>query len=210
MSSLDELFEEFKTFLPKYLTPSQKEELFKALSAYPNLPYHYLPPSAIKEELLQGDDWRGFVLINFATLERKSVSGVILSNSCDIDARNRRSTPRSVLFAPLVPLRKYEEAMREGGLTSEQIANALLDIRAQRVTYIFSLPSEQNGPQESLILLDDIHPEPLSYFLANERTLLFRLSMAAFYILLIKLSIHFCRSQENIQRFPTPQNTSTA
>jgi hypothetical protein len=206
--SLEELFEEFRAFLPKYLTPSQKRELFDSLSVYPNLPYHYLPPSAINEELLQGDGWRGFVLVNFATLEKKSVSGMILSNSCDIDARNRRATPRNILFGPLVSVKKYEEAMRQGGLTPEQTADALRDIRAQKVTYIYYLPSGQYGPQESLMILDDIHPEPLAHFSANERALLFRLSQPAFYILLIKLSIHFCRSQENVQRFPPAQRVS--
>ena len=202
MSMLDELFDQFKNFLPKYLTPSQKKELFDALSSYPDLPYHYLPPSSLDEDLLQGDGWRGFLLVNFITLEKKVVSGVILSNSCDIDPRHRRATPRSVLFAPLVSLERYGEAMHQGGLSAERIGNALREIRAQHVTYIYYLPAGQYGPKESIILLDDIHSEPLPHFLAEDRGLLFRLSQAAFYILLIKLSIHFCRAQEGVRRFP--------
>jgi hypothetical protein len=202
VSLLEDLFEKIEQFLPKYLTPSQKKELFDALSSYPNLPYHYLPPASIGEDLLQGDGWRGFILVNFSTLERKTVSGVVLSNSCDIDARNRRVTPRSALFAPLVNLRRYEGAMRKAGLSGEQVENALREIRAQHVTYVYYLPTEQYGPEESIIVLDDIHSHPLAHFLANDRSLLFRLSQAAFYILLIKLSIHFCRAQEGVNRFP--------
>jgi hypothetical protein len=196
---LEDLFEDFRTFLPKYLTPSDKRELFDALSSYPNLPYHYLSPGDVQEELLQGDGWRGFVLINFHTLEKKNVSGVILSNSCDIDIRNSRAS--RVLFCPLVSLRRYEDALREGGLSDDQIRNTLQDIRAQHVTYIYYLPKEQYGPEESVLVLDDVHSHPLADFLAQERSILFRLSQAAFYVLLIKLSIHFTRSQEGVRRF---------
>ena len=199
---LEELFEEIKLFLPKYLSTSQTKELFDSLSAYPNLPKHYLPPFALEDDVLQGDGWRGFVVINFFTLKKKTISGVILSNSCDIDEQNRRATPRNVLFAPLVSLMKYEEAMRAGGLTEAQIADTLREIRAQRVTNIYHLPKKQYGPEESIIVLDDIHPHPLQHFLTNQRSLIFRLHEAAFYILLIKLSIHFCRVQEGVRRFP--------
>jgi len=200
----EELFDEFRAFLPKYLTPSEKRELFEALSVYPNLPYHYLPPWSINEELLQGDGWRGFLLVNFETLEKKPVSALVISNSCDVDSRNQKATPRNILFAPLISLNKYEQAMRSGGLTAEQVQDTLLNIRAQRVTYLYYLPQEQYGPGESLIVLDDIHSEPVPQFLSSQRTLLFRLSQPAFYVLLVKLSIHFCRSQENVKRFPQP------
>src|SRR4030067_3740852 len=94
--------------------------------------------------------------------------------------------------------------MRAGGLTEAQIADTLREIRAQRVTNIYHLPKKQYGPEESIIVLDDIHPHPhpLQHFLTNQRSLIFRLHEAAFYILLIKLPINFCRVQEGVKRFP--------
>src|SRR6266498_2622004 len=102
-------FEDFKAFLPAYLSPEKKEALFEQLRSYPaNLEYYTRAGDAHEmAELLQGDGWQGFVAIKFETLERKVVSGIILSNSCDIDTRNRRDLPVDVVFAPLIKLSRY-------------------------------------------------------------------------------------------------------
>ena len=76
----------------------------------------------------------------------------------------------------------------------------LTAIRDQRVTSIFHLPEGAWGP-EGIVLLGTIHAHPLDDFLAKDRTRLFTLSQYAFYIFLVKLSIHFTRMQENVRRF---------
>jgi hypothetical protein len=152
----DDIFEQIKLFLPKYLTPDEQHILF---------------------------------------------SGVILSNSCDIDQNNPRALPTSVLFAPLISLDRYCKRLLAAGKTDAQVQTTLASIRAQRVTSVFFLPHAPYGPPEGIILLDDIHAHPLKDFLVCDRSQLFRLNQYGFYIFLIKLSIHFSRfQQEGVKR----------
>lgn len=197
-----DLLAQASLYLPKYLTPAQKKDLYSELESFPAITSFYLPPGTIKEDLLQGDGWRGFLLISFETLERKVVSGLLLSNSCDIDVRNPRVSPRNLLFAPLIPLAKYETLLKAAGVSDIAIGDMLDSIRKQLITDIFYLPDAPYGPGESIVMLDNIHTQPLDVFLSADRKLLFRLNQTGFYILLIKISIHFSRFQEGVQRFP--------
>jgi hypothetical protein len=200
-----ELFEDIKRYLPPYLSPRDSSELFAQLAAYPSTsgPF-YLQRAAISEdEPLQGDGWRGFVALDFQTADRKELSGVVISNSCDIDPANRRDRAVNILFSPLIALSKYVDLLRPVK-TDAQIENVLTAIRSQKTTSIFHLPEGAWGP-ESIILLDTIHAHPLDDFLAKNRARLFTLSMYAFYIFIMKLSIHFMRMQENVRRFDSTE-----
>lgn len=196
-----DIFEQAKLFLPKYLTPEQTKDLYSELARFPNISSFYFDRDDLRDHLLQGDGWWGFVAINFETGERKSVSGIILSNSCDVSPDNARNTPAKILFAPLINLAKYVAVLRTCGKSDSQIQNILQSIKAQKVSHIFYLPSYAGIIDESLILLDDIYNHPLADFLRRERSCLFRLNQTFFYIFLIKLSIHFSRFQEGVQRF---------
>src|ERR1700689_1047795 len=98
----DDAFEDFESFLPKYLFPGEKQDLFEGLKQFPQKLNYYSNNST--EPLLQGDGWRGFVAIDFATRESKVVSGIVISNSCDIAPSNTRAIEMNVLFAPLIRL----------------------------------------------------------------------------------------------------------
>ena len=201
MNAGDDIFEQIRLFLPKYLTPEQTRDLFAELSRFPDITSFYLNREDLSGELLQGDGWRGFIAIDFSTGNRKAVSGVIISNSCDISPENTRDRPVNVLFAPLIDLMRYAAILQSVGKTEGQIENVLREIRRQRVTSIFYLPHCPGTIQESIILFDDLHAHPLTDFLHRERTAIFKLNQTAFYIFLIKLSIHFSRFQEGVQRF---------
>jgi hypothetical protein len=196
----DELFEQVKLFLPKYLTPEESHILFEELRRFPEKQDFYL--SAPPEPLLQGDGWRGFVLINFETQEKKSVSGLVLSNSCDIDLSNGRALDTRILFTPLIKLSTYANLLERAGKGAQQTGDTLSAIRTQRITYIFYLPELAGVMPESMVLLDDIHTHPLRDFIERDRSRLFTLSQTGFYMLLLKLSIHFSRFQEGVRRFP--------
>ena len=197
-----ELFEQIRTFLPKYLTPEEKEDLFEELKRFPDNTSFYFDREDLRNELLQGDGWRGFVATDFMTGNRKPVSGVILSNSCDIDTANVRTFPRNILFAPMIKLGNYVQKLGADGKTQDQIDGLITTIRKQRVANIFYLPACPSITEESFILMDDIHAHPLSDFLARERLPIFKLNQFFFYYFIIKLSIHFCRLQEEVHRFP--------
>jgi hypothetical protein len=205
VSSESDVFEQAKLFLPKNLTPNKTKELYAELTRFPNIASFYLSKEDVEEELLQGDGWRGFIAFKFGSAEARTVSGIIISNSCDISADINRSIPANILFAPLVSVGKYSALLNSSGKTSTQIDDTLNHIRKQKVTNIFYLPSHTDILQESLILLDDIHAHPLADFLGRDRTFLIRLNQTFFYIFLIKLSIHFSRFMEGVQRFPSSQ-----
>jgi hypothetical protein len=202
--------EQARLFLPQYLAPARTAELYEALKQFPDLPNFYLAPESLDEDLLQGDGWRGFVITEFGGGKTKPVSGIILSNSCDIDTANPEHLPRRVLFSPLVSLFGYEAALRSSGLADDQVASTLDAIRRQRITSIFHLPSAPYGPDESIVLLDDVHPHPLAHFKTTTRTRLFRLHQSAFYVFVVKLSIHFCRLQEGVGRFSEDSEATAA
>lgn len=203
MSNGDDIFEQIKLFLPKYLTPDQQNKLWSELASFPENRSFYLLRHDLEEEILQGDGWQGFIVLNFLTGNRKNVSGVVLSNSCDISPKNQRDFPPNILFAPLIQLPNYVQRLEQVGKTADQIRNILENIRRQRVTSIFYFPECLGKNPESIILLHDIHAHPMKEFFACNRNALFTLNQYAFYILLMKLSIHFSRFQEGVQRFET-------
>jgi hypothetical protein len=197
-----DFFEQIKLFLPKYLSPSEKSQLYSELSKFPDNTNFYLTDDSLKDDLLQGDGWRGFVAIDFASGSRKFVSGIVLSNSCDISPENHRDIPVKILFCPLIELAKYQDMLKSIGKNPDQILSITSSIKKQQVTSMFFLPEHAGVIKESIILLDDIHAQPLASFVASERSSLFTLSQFGFYIFLLKLSIHFSRFQEGIKRFP--------
>ena len=185
-----DFFEQIKLFLPKYLTPAQTSELFSELSKFPDNMSFYLGNPAWKEELLQGDGWHGFIAINFETGDRRSIAGIVISNSCDIFPENVRDLPVNVLFSPIVELSRLVDRLRAGG--KELNADMMAGVRKQRVTQMFYLPEYPGVWPESVVLLDNIHTHPLQHFLASKPRKLFTLTQYAFYLFLITFR---CRSE---------------
>lgn len=198
----EKLLEQLKVVLPKYLTPSQQRDLWEELRSFPETTEFYLPDEAGRPEILQGDGWTGFVAVNVESLERRSVRGIVISNSCDVDLSNPRTLVPNILFAPLISVSAYTDRLRSNGMTEERITGVLTSIRRQEVSQIFHLPERAYGPSESVVLLDAIHHQPITMFAEGSRSQLFRLNQVAFYAFLIKLSIHFTRFNEGVARFP--------
>ncbi|MEZ4459403.1 MAG: hypothetical protein R3E66_06680 [bacterium] len=203
MSKTNHIVSDIERYLPPYLTPEDRAKLWSELKSFPENMNFYLQDANLRDELLQGDGWRGLVVTRFNDGEQKTVLGMILSNSCDISAENDRCFPTNILFAPVVKLSRIAERLGEVK-NEQQVTNILDNIRKQRVTSLFFLPSG-SGLEESVIFLDDIHSHPLQHFLDNKRDSVFTLTQYAFYLLLMKLSIHFSRFQEGIRRFDDPE-----
>lgn len=201
MIDTPEPFEEFKVFLPPYLSAVDRKILFDDLSKFPNISNFYLQDSP--DEFLQGDGWTGFAVVDVDSERSGVVEGLILSNSCDIDPRNERALAPRLLFAPLIRMATLEDLLRREKRTEGQISDYLASIRKQYVTNAFFLPAGPYGPTESVAYLDDVRPVRLHEFLElGGKGRVFRLGMAGFYILLLKLSIHFSRLQEGVRRYP--------
>ena len=190
--------------VPYYLTadPARKE-LFASLQALNDgANKGYFIPSAFDSfstKMLQGDGWAGLHLYSFNRQSVIGVRGVVISNSCDVAPENDRAIPPRLTFAPLVKLSAVETRFRSFGLSDAQVDAKVTAIRAQSVTSIFFLPAEAPLEEEYVVLLDDIHSLPAALMKETGKKI-YTLSMAAFYMFTFKLSIHFCRLQENVDR----------
>ncbi len=194
----------FQKQIPHYLTADPKQKILlselNALNEGANK--GYITPrnaDANFDSMLQGDAWRAFQLFSFKTGKLNSIRGIVLSNSCDVAAENERTLPPNITFAPIVRLSRLKSRFEERGLSNEQISQKLLAIRSQATTNIFYLPAEAPLEEEHVALLDDVHSMPVELH-GKTGEKIFTLSMAGFYLLLFKLSVHFCRMHEGIDR----------
>jgi hypothetical protein len=193
--------------IPYYLTadPNQKAILanLKALMEGANSGYFIRKEyDGYTSEMLQGDGWRGLQIFSFPSNNKRAVRGIVLSNSCDISPENQRVVPQKVTFAPIVKLSKIKDRFVEYGLDEKSVSSRLQAIRSQDVTNIFYLPEDGLLDGEHVALLDDLHSMPTEGLLGAAEKL-FTLSMAAFYLFVFKLSVHFCRLHENVDRRPS-------
>ncbi|MGB7934269.1 MAG: hypothetical protein WCH04_19005 [Gammaproteobacteria bacterium] len=193
-----EFLEQIKTFLPSYLTPENKAQLFQELNSFPDNYDYYLSHSV--ENTLQGDMWEGFPICDIGKMASKEVSGIILSNSCDIDLSNKSDRQRKVVFCPVISLEKYQQQL---GVKkrAEDVENIVKDIKNQKITYLFYLPAGGSLKEDCIIFLDDVHSVFLDSFSRRKGKKIFTLGQYGFYLFLLKLSIHFTRFQEGIERF---------
>lgn len=200
--------ENLQSQIPFYLTaaPEQKalvEEL-DAISRGAKTGYYIdkrIDP--FETEMLQGDSWCGLQLFSFVSGERRAIRGIILSNSCDITPENERALPPKIVFAPIIKLSAIEARLVAHGHNKDQIEGRIAAMKAQSVTSIFYLPAGGPLEEDHIALLDDLHSMPFSaHTVAKDRTKLLTLSMAGFYMFAFKLSVHFCRLQENLDRSP--------
>ena len=195
--------------IPYYLTAEDRRVLVDELKAISQgeMAEYILSTynDAFGDDMLQGDGWRRFILFSFDTGERRSVQGLVLSNSCDVDPDNPRDAPARVIFAPLVRLEAYVNLLRQTDIDGTRIEAKVADIRAQKTTNIFYLPAGNFLSEDYVVRFDEVHSMPsVVHAESGDRQKLFTLSNAGFYMLVLKLSVHFCRLQENINRKPDP------
>lgn len=198
------LMEEIQEQIPYYLTKEAGEGILKELESYSEKTQIILNRES--EGFLQGDGWRGFKLFDFHSGKLINTKGIIISNSCDIAPENKRDFPAKITFAPLIKMKKIEELFRKSGLNQETTEQKIQSIREQKSTSFFFIPSQIGLDDEYAVWFNDIHSMPMQTFIESEsREKTFTLNMTGFYLFLFKLSIHFCRFHENVDRTPTAQ-----
>jgi len=185
--------------IPYYLTQEAKQGLIQALKDFPEKMNYYT--SLYPEEMLQGDGLNNLQVIHFENGQRKRIKGILLSNSCDMDNNNKREFPIKLTFAPIIKLNNYSKILIEQGINQIKINAKICAIKEQKITNLFYLPKNDILIEEHIALLSDLQTLPLSALNISLPTQkLFTLSQAGFYLFLFKLSIHFCRFHENIER----------
>ena len=196
--------EDIKSYLPKYLSEDNYKNLLKELKSFPkNIDQRLYSKPQSPGTIFQGDGYKKFPYVDLLHLDlgSKEVKGIILSNTCDIDLDNTRPYSSSIMFAPIIEVAKYTETLMNRGVNPDIIDDHLKSIRKQSVTSILFLP-RNSRIQESIVFLDRIMNIDNSYIcrdqLQSQR--LFTLSDYGFYMLLFKLSVHFSRIQERVNR----------
>lgn len=196
--------ESIETQIPYYLTQSAKDNLVKALNDIPRCNYY---TGLYSTDVLQGDGWSNLEVLRFEDGARKEIKGMILSNSCDISPENVRDFPTKISFAPIIRLSKYAEKLAAKGFPQDKINSRLQSIRIQQTSNMFFLPKGGELDDDFVALLGDLHTMPFNVFgIKKERVKQFTLSQAGFYLFLFKLSVHFCRFHEALERDPILAN----
>ncbi len=195
---------DIQLYLPKYLSEANYKTLLKELKSFPdNIDQRMYTTSLEKDVLYQGDGFDSLPYMDMMNIDKgkKEHYSIILSNTCDIDQDNKRLYPSSIMYAPIIDLEKYIGILREQGVNEGIIVNHLRDIRKQSITSILYLPNNERIT-ESIVFLDRIMNIGNDYIkrdtLLHNR--LFSLSDYGFYLLLFKISVHFSRIQEKVNR----------
>ncbi|MBW2331485.1 MAG: hypothetical protein JRF30_11360 [Deltaproteobacteria bacterium] len=197
-------FELVEKQLPQYLRYDAKKKLFQELRGFPDNIDSRLYTIRLKKYepyLLQGDGIKEVLYVELPAIRQKDVDIMILSNSCDINPENPKFLPVNVTYAPIVNLEKYHTMLVDTGVEPKRAEGHVQDVKAQRISNLFYLPKAPSL-DESVVFLDRVNSCDIQYFVKKglDQCRLFTLSDYGFYLFLYKLSIHFTRIYERIER----------
>ena len=199
-----EVVDNIKLYLPQYLSDKERSRLREELAQFPmDGTKDTVYTSALQDAdyLLQGDGIGMVPYLNFPDLTIKKVSVLLMSNTCDMSTENKRMNDSRIMYSPIIRLDKYVQLLKRN-FPEERVANHLKDIRAQYVSQILYLPKGGKLDYEGIVFFDRSISLPLDEKRVKEMCehKLFTLSNFGFYLYLLKLSIHFTRIQEKIDR----------
>lgn len=203
--------DELKKYIPRFLPDGEQVDFFSDLKQliskemgtgrYKNF---YATYGTKREPYLdQGDCIDGIPVYNLPNLEYKEGKVFILSNTCDVNTENVRVVPMKVMYAPILNLDKYIDLLKSKGGYSEKKIEA---IRDQQVTNLFYLPDQALG-YEAIVPLDHINSLSSDLFEGEKITKdrLFQLSRSGWYTLLVKITHHFARANEELMLNRSPR-----
>ena len=196
--------EDVQRYLPKYLSAENYKTLLNELNNFPNnLDKRMYAKGPGENVIYQGDGIKSFPFVDLQHIDKgtKIINGIVISNTCDIELTNIRLYTPSILYAPICSLDNYINMLESNKVNKNKIDNQIKDIRNQKITSIFFLP--ENGTiSDSIVFLDRISHIDNNYIDRNQLSeqRLFSLSDYGFYLFLFKLSVHFSRIQEHINR----------
>jgi len=195
--------DDLKIYLPKYLSEESEKQLFDSLKDFPTNVDQRLYTNFLENEpvIFQGDGLQNLLAVNLPSTETKVVSGMVISNTCDIDPSNKRNFPSQIIYAPIIDFDKYSNSLKSR-LSEDKVEGHLNAIRKQYVTQIFYLPPITDKLSESIVFLDRLHNIGNDYVNRSElgSSRIFTLSDFGNYLFLFKLSLHFTRIQDKVER----------
>lgn len=196
--------EDIQRTLPQYLSPQSTSQLAEAIKRFPDrIQYYGGAPDA---GVWQGDVYsevRGVRLAADGPTHHRQ-RFMTISNTCDVAEENPRQFDMHVCLAPITTVKKFAAMLLVNGLAENRVNSIIDAIARQQVTNVFFLPQGGGGPAESLIVfLDALQSQNIEVFRSDaDKRRDFSLSQVGWYLLLVKLSIHFCRAFEQQERQP--------
>jgi hypothetical protein len=203
---MTEWFEDFKTYLPKYLSVDAQTNLFAELFQFPSNIDSRLYTLRLRDDrtLFQGDGLASLWVADLPSQKIDKARVMVLSNTCDVAAGNKQLLGPRLLYCPVISFTKYENLLSaQTRLPPEFNPEGHLDaIRKQHNSSMFYLPKNDKLGEEAIALLDrinncDAQAVDLEELLRNR---LFTLSDYGFYLFLFKLSLHLTRIREGVGR----------
>ncbi len=198
------IFDDIKIYLPKYLTPELQKKLFRDLNQFPeNIDNRLYSSECIEQDIIyQGDGIKDLLVVDMSRKEFKNKDSMIFSNTCDIDIRNTRFFSANIIYSPIVKLEDYiNKVLNRTSKTEDEKKSHINSIKKQEISQMFYLP-EGKIDYEGLVFFDTINS--CQNKLLNRDNLntkrIFSLSQYGHYLFLFKLSIHFCRISEKVER----------
>lgn len=219
---------DYNTFLPPYLKRPEKNRLTSALEQFKSrenkkefdsklytdffLPGnridHFIQGDLIKE--IRNSDWDPKARV----FSKIYLTSVLLSNSCDISPDNPRDIPKQAIFAPVMDLPGLLATLKEDDHSDEKISQIERRIKDQNYSNLVYLPPNPGDNTEYVVWLDKVFSFPseelMTYIPTINAERISSLDKFGLYILLTKLSYHFCRLPESDDR-PTiaPEEPNT-
>ena len=200
-------FDDFKLYLPQYLPADSLEEMFDDIKKFVQTGSSdevYTTELKDQIQIFQGDALNELPFITFPHDSAPvNCKAIILSNSCDINPENPHPFNSYLLYSPIWKLSAYTELLKKEGINKEKLINHIIDIKNQAVTKILYLPQHYDGLDEDCIVFLDRICHCDSAFISRDTIQdrrLFSFGNFGFYLFLLKISIHFTRVREKIDR----------
>ena len=199
-----ELSEKIHQHLPVYLSPQDKRKLFAEISSFPDnidSRIYSSNPKISDDVIYQGDIVANHPLVFLPDTSVQEKQVFIISNTCDIDLNNRRIKSPYIVYCPIIKFEAYEKLVSSYYESKEAINGHLTSVRKQRITSMFYLP-RHGQVEESIVLFDSSNSHRLdSCHLDNMLdNRVISLGNYGFMLFLVKLSIHFTRVEEGVNR----------
>ncbi len=203
---MNEWIEDFKTYLPKYLSTDAQTKLFVELSQFPSNIDSRLYTLQLSEErtIFQGDGLASLWVADLPTERIGKTRVMVLSNTCDLAPDNKYLMGPRLLYCPIVSVSRFAALLRASCnlAVGFDIESYLKTVRQQEISSMFYLPKNDLLGEEAIALLDrinncDAQAAGLEELLNNR---LFTLSDYGFYLFLFKLSLHLTRIREGVAR----------
>ncbi len=125
---------------------------------------------------------------------------ILVSNSCDASQENPRAVPIDLTVAPVLRLSRYEQMLRDGGISPTALEDTVRSIRRQEKTNLIFIPRGARVEEDMVALLDRVQSMSYGEFNSTSPQRLAVLTQRGFWVLLVKLSMHFLRPHEGVPR----------